>query len=460
MTAVVAGRSRVLICAALLAGCTVGPAYQDPTIEVPARFAAGGGAESAALAPVAWWQSFRDPVLNRLVRQGLEQNLDLAQAVERIEAAEATARASGAVLSGDASASVLRRGASDEVARTEATVGLGASWLIDIFGGSKRQRQAALSDLDAAAANARAARMALLSQVAAAYIDLRFYEAATVLKRRDLASRQLTLREVTSIFQAGEATQLELAQAEALLSTTRSEIPVLEASAQRQKNRLATLLGVPAGTLPLTATGTQPVPRGRTVAGVPADLVRNRPDVQRAEAAYAAAVARIGVAEAQLYPSLRLGGDVRVGRSDGAHVDSWSFGPSLSVPVFGRGRLRDNVDVAESAARQQHLAWRQSVLIAVEEVENALYGIGKYAQAADAASRAVRDYTRALELSRELSRNGEITILEVVQGERQIAQAREAQAQSLRRLALEHVALNVALGAGYAADAGYAGKGE
>ena len=152
---------------------------------------------------------------------------------------------------------------------------------------------------------------------------------------------------------------------------------------------------------------------------------------------------------------------MRVGRSSGAHVDSWSFGPSLSVPVFNRGALAANVDVAESAAKQQYLAWRQSVLIAVEEVENALYGIGKYAQAAGSAERAVGQYTRALDLSRELSRNGEITILEVVEGERQIAGAREALAQSLRRLALEHVALNVALGAGYAAEDGLlAAKGE
>ncbi len=455
MKAVVAGHARALIGAALLAGCTVGPDYQDPTIDVPSRFASGGGTDSATLAPIAWWQSFHDPVLNRLVAQGLAQNLDLAQAVERIEAAEASVRASGVQLTGDASGSVLRAGSSDEVTRTESSVGLGVSWLADIFGASRREREAALRDLDAAAANVRAARMALLSQVALAYIDLRFFEAAAGLKRRDLASRQLTLREVRSIFDAGEATQLELTQAEAILSTTRSEIPVLEANAQRQRNRLATLLGVPAGTLPLTVTGNQPMPRGRTVTGVPADLIRNRPDVQRAEAEYAAAVARIGVSESRLYPSLRLGGDVRVGRSDGDDLNSWSFGPSFTVPVFNRGALQANVDVAESAAKQEYLAWRQSVLVAVEEVENALYGIGRYAQSVSAANRAVQQYTRALGLSRELSRNGEITILEVVESERQIAGAREAQAQSLRQLAREHVALNVALGAGYAADAGY-----
>ena len=135
--------------------------------------------------------------------------------------------------------------------------------------------------------------------------------------------------------------------------------------------------------------------------------------------------------------------------------------PTLSVPILGRGPLLTPMWTSPKVPRNRNTSpWRQSVLVAIEEVENALYSIGKFAQAASSAERAVNQYGRALSLSRELSRNGQITILEVVESERQIANAREAQAQSLRQLALEHVALNVALGAGYAADAGYGGGKE
>src|SRR5690606_15127166 len=151
-----------------------------------------------------------------------------------------------------------------------------------------------------------------------------------------------------------------------------------------------------------------------------ADLVRSRPDVRSAEHDYAAAVARIGVAEAELYPSIRLGGTISAGNTAGVDPGGGGFGATLTGPVFNRGQLYANVDVAESSAREAHLAWQRTVLEAVEEVESALFALRKYQAAERAAASAVAEYTKSLDLSRALAERGNITTLDLIDVERQI----------------------------------------
>lgn len=440
-----------LAVATFLASCSESPHFKD-TVSKSGFSVSEEQSRIEKIAAVAWWQGFQDPALDKLVTQGLNQNLDLLQTLERVRRAEAIVRGSGRMLSDNdtSSVSVKRNGDSRTSDFTVAQVGFGGSWLIDIFGRARSERSAALLDLDAASANSQAARMLFLSQITRAYVDLRFFEGNIRIKREDAASRRRTLRETKKLFDSGTATQLDVSRAQGLLSRTLNTIPSLEANAQRQRNRIATLLGVPAGTLKLSIGTTQPVPRMPLPEVVPANLIRNRPDVRVAEHNYQAQVTRIGVANAELYPSLRLGGSIEASRISSNNFSTWGFGPTLSIPIFNRGVLKANIDVAESDAKASHLAWRQSILNAVEEVENALYSIKKYEAAVSSSRELVRYDAQSLGFSRKLAQRQEITLLEVIESEQNAAFGREALVQNLRQLALEFVALNVALGSGYA----------
>jgi multidrug efflux system outer membrane protein len=440
-----------LTTATFLASCSELPFFQD-TVSKSALNSSEPQSRIEKIAAVAWWQDFQDPALDSLVIQGLGQNLDLLQTLERVRRAEAVVRGSGITLSDDGtnSASGERRGDSRTSDFTTSQVGFGASWLIDIFGLARSERTAALRDLDAASASSQAARMIFLSQITGAYVELRFFEGNIRIKKEDAASRRRTLKETQSMFDLELATKLDISRAQGLLSSTLLTIPILEADAQRQRNRIATLLGVQAGTMELSIGKNQPVPRAPLPEVIPADLIRNRPDVRVAEHNYEAQVARVGVAKAELNPSLTLDGTIEASRVSGNSFSTWSFGPTLYIPIFNRGVLKANIDVADSDAKESHLVWRKSILDAVEEVENALYSIKKYESAVSNSRNLVRYDAQSLEFSRELAQRQEITLLELIETERNAAIGREAHARNLRRLALEFVALNVALGSGYA----------
>ncbi|WP_261496608.1 efflux transporter outer membrane subunit [Albidovulum sediminis] len=440
----------LISCGMAVSACANGHAQRQATLDPP-YIAPLGAMPAPDLSRDAWWSGFRDPTLDDLIWRGLQQNLSIREARERVIAADALARSAGAVVSGDASAGLTRADEAGSPPVNERRLDVGASWLLDFFGRARSERESSRQSAEARRADADNAALAFLSQIAVAYIDLRFYETSVRLKSQDLASRRKTLDQTEALVRLGNATELDLSQARALMNTTQSEIPVLEARAQAQRNRIATLLAVPAGTLSLAAAGEQPGPRDGIPSKIATDLVRSRPDVRSAEHGYAAAVARIGVAEAELYPSIRLGGTISAGNTAGVDTSGWSFGPTLTVPIFNRGQLYANVDVAESSAREAHLAWQRSVLEAVEEVETALYALRKYDAASRAAAAAVEEYTKSLDLSRALAERGNITTLDLIDVERQISGARETLAEARRQVALQYVFLNTALGAGHAA---------
>ncbi len=419
-------------------------------MDLPGGYTLAVKAAPADLSMAEWWRGFHDRGLNGLVDRGLAQNLGILQALERVRAAEASARGSGVVLNSALDVSVERSGGPELVEATETDGTFGVSWLIDLFGEARRDREAAAARVEAAYADTGAARTVFLSNLASAYVSLRFFEESIALRRRDLTSRRRTASEVRTLLDSGSATQLDLGQAEALIAVTEAQIPLLQAGAVAQRNRIATLLGVPAGTLGGLGTGSQPVPGQSVRAGVPADLVRNRPDVRRAERLYAAAVADVGVATADLYPSLVLGGSLSATHVNGNGTVGWSFGPALNLPIFDQGLRRSRVSVAESAARGAYLAWKQAVLSGVEEVESSLASIGRSAEAVAASRRAVSRFESNLDLSRQLAASGEATILDVIDAERSVSEARATLASNIRQLALDYITLNVALGAGWA----------
>lgn len=452
--------------ALLLSGCVVGPNHTPPEIALPGKFAEGSKQSNGDVSMAAWWSAFNDRRLSGLVDSGLAQNLTVLQAIERINAASAsvTVAASSGLPS-------LNAGASEDVSgqggklrnqkdvRSTTSGGLSLSWLLDFFGQVKRSKESAQASLDAAYANVDVARLALLSDLVATYIDARYYQERIELARKNLKSRQETLALTRFQLEAGAASRLDVVQAEGLVNSTLSDIPGLETQFRVSAHHIATLLGLPASTLisDMQKPARQPVARFRPRAGVPADLIRNRPDIRRAERELAAAVADIGVAEAQLYPTITLGGSISpsyIGsKSVKGALTSWSFGPSLNLPVFDGGRLRANVDITESNARNQYLAWKAAVLQAVEEVENALAAVSRDARAVEALRAEVKSYEEALQLSTASYKDGASSLLDVLDAQRSVSDAQARLAQAVQQMAKDYVSLNVAIGGGYAPEA-------
>lgn len=460
-------RRFLLCCPLLLSGCVVGPDHVSPEIALPAKFAEGSSSSNGDVSKVAWWTAFNDSRLSGYVQQGLAQNLDVLQALERINQAQANVVQAGAGrlpsldFGAEASRSGIRdiggsAGITSTSAQTTVAGGLDTSWFLDLFGLYKRSKQSALAQLDAAYATVNVARLTLLSQVVAAYIDVRYYQERIALARQNLSSRRETLELTRLQLEAGAASRLDVVQAEGLVNSTLAEIPGLETQFRGAAHRVATLLGLPASSLlpELQKGARQPVARFNAKAGVPADLIRNRPDIRAAEQQLASAVAEIGVAQAQLYPAITLGGSISPSytRASGSEsgVLSWSFGPGLSLPIFDGGALKANVTASESAVREAYLVWKETVLNAVEEVENALASVARDARTVAALRDTVRSYEEALELATASYRDGASSLLDVLDAQREVSVAQANLAQAIQQTAQDFVALNVATGGGYA----------
>ncbi|MBP2462764.1 MULTISPECIES: efflux transporter outer membrane subunit [unclassified Rhizobium] len=452
----------------LLSGCVVGPNHQAPEVSLPAKFAEGGQTSNGDVSMKAWWTAFSDTRLNGYMQTGLAQNLSVLQALERINQAQASVVSAGAggLPSLDIDAQGERSGTKDIGGRLGATStspqssasgGASASWFLDLFGLYRRSKESALASLDSAYASVDVARLSLLSQVAAAYIDVRYYQERIAITKKNLGSRRETLDLTKLQLEAGAASRLDVVQAEGLVNSTLSELPGLETQYRTAAHRIATLLGMPASTLlpELQRGARQPVARYSTKTGIPADLIRNRPDIRASERQLAAAVAQIGVAEAQLYPAITLGGSIspsytRVAGSGESGILSWSFGPALSLPIFDGGALRANVKSSESSAREAYLSWKQTVLDAVEEVENALAAVARDGRTVAALRATVKSYEEALQLATASYRDGASSLLDVLDAQREVSTAQASLAQAVQQMAQDYVSLNVALGGGYA----------
>lgn len=458
-------RTSIPLALLLLSGCVVGPDHKAPEVQLPAKFAEGGKTSNGDVSTVAWWNAFNDSRLNGYVSTGLSQNLTVLQALERINQAEASVVVAGAgalpslTTQGQHSTSG-RKGslptADNPVANTSSG-SLNVSWLLDLFGQYRRAKEGANATLDAAYASADVAKLSLLSSLVSAYIDARYYQERLAIARNNLTSRRETLDLTKLQLEAGAASRLDVVQSEGLVNSTLAEIPNLETNFRRAAHRIATLLGMPASSLvvELQRGAHQPVARSIPKTGIPADLIRNRPDIRAAERQLAAAVAQIGVAEAQLYPSIELGGVItpsysRISGGNRGSSNSWSFGPSLVLPILDGGRLRANVDIANSSAREQYLVWKQTVLTAVEEVENALAAINRDQRTASALRATVSSYNEALSLSTASYRDGASSLLDVLDAQRSVSTAQASLAQAVQQTAQDYVALSVALGGGYA----------
>lgn len=456
-------RATIPLTMLLLSGCVVGPDHKTPEIQLPGKFAEAGKTSNGDISTVAWWNAFNDSRLNGYVSTGLAQNLTVMQAIERINQAEAQVISAGAgslpslTAQGQHTTSQTK-GSYRDVPVTNASSGsLSVSWLLDLFGRYQRSKESANASLDAAYSTVDVQRLTLISAVTAAYIDVRYYQERLAIARQNLSSRRETLDLTKLQLEAGAASRLDVVQSEGLVNSTLSQIPGLETSFRKAAHRIATLLGMPASSLitELQKGARQPVARAIPPSGIPADLIRNRSDIRVAERNLAAAVAKIGVAEAQLYPSIELGGAITpsynfVSGGGRGSANGWSFGPSIVLPILDGGSIRANIDLANSQAREQYLVWKSTVLNAVEEVENALAAVNRDQRTVAALRKTVASYQEALQLSTASYRDGASSLLDVLDAQRSVSDAQANLATAIQQTAQDYVSLNVALGGGYA----------
>lgn len=449
----------------LLAGCAVGPDFQRPAMELPTGWASEPAATAARAADQElrrWWDGFNDPQLTSLIERAMAANLDLRQAAARVRQARASRGVAFASLGPTLDVAV-----SHERSRTTAGVvgdlyqaGFDAGWEIDLFGGTRRGIEAAEADLTAAVEDQRGMLVSLSAEVARNYIVLRAGQQRLAVARQNVAAQQKTAEITRRRYDAGFVNRLDLSNAEAQLATTSAQLPVLESTVRQSMHNLAVLLGRNPGALleELAPEGAVPVAANVLPAGVPSDLLRRRPDIRRAEATFHAATARIGVATADLFPRFTLAGGINF--SD-PHLGSlftwaergWSFGPSVSWRLFETGRTLANIELRKAMQEEEGLAYQQTVLTALREVENALVAATKEEEHRRALLTAVAANRQAVALATRLYQAGETDFLGVVVAQRALYAAEDALAQSTGTAAIELVSLYKALGGGWEAEA-------
>lgn len=457
-----------VLTALTLSACAVGPEYDTPAVTLPGHW--GPTAKRAEPAPQlkAWWRRMGDPMLDALMAEAVAGNLDVATAKANVRAARAsyrqqvgtlfpqvTGNASGT--RGDSGGGVSPNGditVSNGYGQYQA--GLDASWEIDLFGANRRGVEAAAYNVDAVVNDLDAALLTLVGDVASYYADVRGYQAQIALARRTAASQKETEALTRRKLDAGAASAVDLANASGLVASTEANIPELEASLAAAIHRISVLTGQPPAALMLRLSRVKPIPTPRLPVprGIPADVLTNRPDVRAAERQLGQTTALIGQAEANRYPSISITGNIdttgsQLGNLGRASSISWAFGPTLTVPIFTGGQLKALVDVAEANRDVSFLAYRASVLTALEDVENASVSLSQQRLKTGKLTIAVTSYGEAARLSRTLYENGSTSFLDVLTAERSLYSAQTQLIQSRVATTKYYIALNKALGGGW-----------
>jgi len=438
--------------AAALAGCTDDGSYSAPVFPFQVRFAASDRAAPVLLSNTNWWQRLNDPVLDALIARAMVSNLTLEAARERVvqSRAEIAAIPGAASLSPDAQ--LITQGANGSPLTTVGTGNLGFSWLLDPLGARRSQLKAADARAVATGAEVNAAQLLVILNLANAYVDLRYNQRLLALRSQDLASRRKTLALTQSFLDADSATRLDLVRSQAVVSEIEGQIPGVKAAIAGKKAEIAVLVGMAPGTLPvdLDKGASLPRPHLSPEVGIPADLLRNRPDILIAERIYYAALQDIGAAKAQLYPRLSLGGAISLTSARGNSSTEYFFGPSVQFPPLLSKSPRATVDARESIARQAHTSWKSTVLEGILEVENALLTYSAATAAVNSSDRTVRLYQEAVDLTRDLIAKDGATVSDLIDAESASASAKAVLADNQRQQARAFVALNIALGSGNA----------
>jgi NodT family efflux transporter outer membrane factor (OMF) lipoprotein len=465
-------RKRLIWALFVFAACAVGPDFTRPEADVREAWREQGAGQldtKGAVDPM-WWKSFNDPTLDRLIELAFHQNLDLQIAGLRIvEARAQLGIATGRLLPQTqqifAQANAVGVSAATPNLPTgfnthfgDFQLGFDAAWELDFWGKFRRGVEAENANLLATNADYANALVSLTAEVARTYVTIRTDEVLVKLTEENIKVQEGGLSIAQARHEHGATSELDVAQAATLLESTRSTLPQLTAALQQARNALSTLLGQPSGAVDalLGAPGDIPAPGAKVSIGVPAELLRRRPDIRSAELFAAAQCARIGVARADLFPSFSLAGTIGYRLSTPAVVSGnplndifYAVGPAVNWPFLNYGRLTNQVRVQDARYQQLIVGYRSTVLKAAQEVEDSATGFVSQQAAQEAAQRSVTAALRAAEISVTMYREGATDYQRVLDAERSLLQEQTTLAQTRSQVTTNLIALYKALGGGW-----------
>lgn len=423
--------SLLLLAAAICGGCRVGPEYQPPEVKANDGWIPGSPV-APSIANARWWTTFADPVLDKLIERACTQNFTLKAAGLRVIEARAIrgvaagqffpqSQTVGGALSNRQN-SINTPAAMGDRAYPDAELKLQAAWELDFWGKFRRGIEAADASLQAAVGDYDAVMVSLIGDVATNYVLIRSLQERLALAESNVKLQQDTLELTNLRFKAGKVGELDVATARATLANTRAQVPELRASLRQAALALSVLLGQQPGTLEdLVATSQPKVPDAPAsiAAGVPADLLRRRPDLRAAERAIAAATARVGVATADLYPSISISGNTgfasasldnsrrsKINNIFDANSFTGFIGLNVNWPILSYGRIENNIRAADARVEQALAAYNAAVITAAAEVEQNLYLLLQRQQQAVDLTESVDAARRSVELAQIQYRNG------------------------------------------------------
>ncbi len=463
----------------MAAACAVGPRYNRPAIPVPKAWneSTSEAAPSNGVSLEHWWAAFHDAILDSLVLRAVEGNLDVKIAAARIR----EARAARGIAASAALPQVGVEGAYSRTRRSDAVppfnsasganspfgprdqnafeAGFDAGWEIDVFGGVRRDKEAALAQFQAAEEGRRDVLVSLLADVARNYAELRGTQRQLQILEETLRSEQDTLELAKARLEAGLGTELDVARAEGLLTANSAQRPALERVARQAVYRLGVLLGKDPGALAseLEAPGEIPLAPPELPPTLPSELLSQRPDLRRAERELAAATALVGVARADLFPRFSILGSLGRRSESAGDLSSgisqlWAVVPQVRWPIFSGGRIRANIRVQDARQEQALLQYEKSILTALEEVENALSSHTRELRRHESLRASVAANRRALELAMDRYTSGLESFLSVLDAQRSVYAAEDQLVQSERNAVVSLIAVYKSLGGGWSLD--------
>ncbi len=455
-----------------LAGCMVGPDYHRPAVEAPGTWRTAGEAqqkESIPLVDTRWWEQLGDPVLDDLIGSAMRESKDLLIASARVEEFAARYGVVRADLFPQVAAgaqyerqrvterSANQAGPGYKFTTDSFSATLSASWEIDIWGQIRRASEAARAQLIASEEGRRTVILSLVSSVAAAYVNLRNLDRQLEIAEKTVDSRRRSLELFQQRFKVGVISEMELFQVKTLYEEALASVPQLKNAIGQQENGLCVLIGRDPG----------PISRGRNIdqlvpplvpAGLPSELLTRRPDIRQAEQNLIAANAQIGVARAAYFPAISLTGLLGTASADLSDLFTgparvWSYGPSLTVPVFTAGKISGQVRTAEAQREQALVAYRQAIQNAFRDVENSLVDQGMTREQLAVRGKQVEDFTRYVYLANLRYENGYSNYLDVLDAERSLFNAQLGYVQNQAALFQALINLYKAMGGGWVTEA-------
>ncbi len=492
----------------LLSACTVGPNFEQPSFWSPASWfntRASSPQKLEASMPVAepvdaeWWKQFNDPALTSLVRRVAAGNLDVRAATFRLAQSRAQRGITAAdqfpqlngnssytrqrpsrqgVLSligggsgggaGGGSPGTQSNGLGGRQGGIPTSPGIGAfdlfqggfdaSWELDLWGRVRRAVESADASLEASTEARRSQLLSSIAEVARDYVQLRGTQATLRITRDNLSTAQQSAGLTSARYRGGLATDLDVANAQAQVEATGANIPQLEQQEAQSINAIGLLLGMPPAALRAELSPPKPVPPvpPRVPVGLPSELARRRPDIRQAEAQLHAATADIGMAKADFYPRLTLSGSVALQatqvRNLGWSAGTYSFGPSLTIPIFEGGRLRRTVELREAQQQEAAINYQKTVLQAFTDLDNALIAYAAEQRRRTRLAAQVVQSRRAFNLAQSRFREGVSDFLEVLTAQRTLLAAEQQLADSTATVSANLVSLYKALGGGWEPD--------